>query len=162
MKRTDPYEKVWWRGHRFDQRTKSALEWAEKHYLAVAPKKRKPFRFGQGSYSDGTLSAGTHSGGGSVDIMFAGLPEKQQRGIVKWLRRAGFAAWARTGAGWENNEHAHAVLIGHRNLSPSAAQQVVAYKNKRDGLAGNNIDNAWRPKYHRRWNHRLRSPVIKR
>ncbi len=161
MNTTKPYDKITWRGHRFDRRTKSAIEWAEKHYLEVAPKVRKPFRIGQGSYSLGTLSAGTHAGGGAVDIMFAGLNKKQQRAVVKWLRKAGFAAWARTGPGWEGNEHAHAILIGHRNLDPAAEQQVIAYKNHRDGLVSNKVDNTWRPKRPRRWSHRQNRPVLK-
>lgn len=162
MSTTPPYEKVTWRGHKFDQRTKSAIKWVEQHYIAVAPKKRSALRIGQGSYSDGSLSAGTHSGGGAVDIMFAGLNEKQQRSVVKWMRRAGFAAWGRTGRGWEGNEHAHGILIGHKNLHPAAQAQVVAYKNRRDGLVSNNVDNTWRPRYWRRWNHRLNKPILKK
>lgn len=161
MNKTKPYEKITWRGHKFDRRTKSAIEWAEKHYVAIAPKKRSQFRIGQGSYSDGSLSAGTHSQGGAVDIMFAGLNKNQQRSIVKWLRKAGFAAWARTGPAWSGNEHAHGILIGHKNLDPAAASQVVAYNNHRDGLVSNAYDDSWRPKRPRRWNHRLNRPVLK-
>ena len=38
--------------------------------------------------------------------------------------------------------HIHAVLRGHRNLAPLAAQQVTAYDTHRDGLAGNGYENA--------------------
>ncbi len=161
MAKTDPYAKVTWRGHRFDQRTVSALKWAERRYIAVAPKKRGPWRIGQGSYSDGSLSAGTHSGGGAVDIMFAGLTRKQRRATVKWLRRAGFAAWSRVGPGWSpGNEHAHGILRGHRTASPEAKAQVVAYDAGRDGLVSNLIDREWRPKVKRRWSHRQNRPVL--
>lgn len=157
-----PYAKVQWRGVTVDQRTKSALKWAERRYLAVAPNKRKPWRFGQGSYNAGgvTASAGTHDGGGVVDIMFAGVPAKQRKATVKWLRKAGFAAWARTGPGWVGNEHAHAILRGHRNAHPAAKAQMIAYDNRRDGLAGNLADSTWRPKVKRRWSHRKNTPVL--
>jgi hypothetical protein len=155
-----PYGRRTWRGHQFDNRTVSALKWAEAKYRAVAPKKRAPWRIGQGSYSNGSLSAGTHSGGGAVDIMFAGLTKKQQRATVKWLRKAGFAAWARTGPGWVGNEHAHAILRGHRNAHPAAKAQVIAYDNRRDGLAGNLADSTWRPKVKRRWSHRKNRPIL--
>ena len=54
---TKPYARVQWRGVTVDQRTKSALKWAERRYLAVAPNKRKPWRFGQGSYNAGGVTA---------------------------------------------------------------------------------------------------------
>ena len=159
---TKPYARVQWRGVTVDQRTKSALKWAERRYLAVAPNKRKPWRFGQGSYNAGgvTASAGTHDGGGVVDIMFAGVPAKQRKATVKWLRRAGFAAWSRVGGAWSpGNEHAHAILPSRTNSSQAKAQ-VVAYRNGRDGLASNKPDREWRPKRPRRWSHRRNAPVL--
>ena len=161
VNKSDPYKRVQWRGVTLDERTKSALIWAEKHYLAVAPKKRKPWRIGQGSFSFAQASAGTHSKGGTLDIMFAGLTRKQRRATVKWLRRAGFAAWAREGAVWgANNDHCHAVLLGHRTLSLEAAKQTDSYRAHRDGLAGNAYDPTWRPKRPRRWSHRQNRPVL--
>ncbi len=161
VNKSAPYKRVQWRGVTLDERTKSALIWAEKHYIAVAPKKRGPWRIGQGSYSDGSLSAGTHSGGGAVDIMFAGLTRKQRRATVKWLRRAGFAAWSRVGPGWSpGNEHAHGILRGHRNAHPAAKSQVVAYDNRRDGLVSNLPDREWRPKRKRRWSNKQNKPIL--
>ena len=156
-----PYAKVQFRGVTLDQRTKSALLFAERHYTDAAPRKRSPWRLGQGSYSDGSMSGGTHLGGGVVDIMFAGLNAKQRKATVRWLRKAGFAAWAREGAAWgTNNDHCHAVLLGHRNLSPAAKQQTDAYRAGRDGLAGNAPDHTWRPRRPRRWSHRKNRPMI--
>lgn len=157
-----PYTKVTWRGVTLDNRTKSALVWAEKRYLAKAPKKRKPFRFAQGSYSNGSLSGSTHMGGGAVDIMFAEVNKKQRRAILKWMRRAGFAAWRREGAVWgTNNDHLHSILLGHKTASSAAKDQMVSYQNHRDGLAGNRYDSSPRPKRPRRWSHRQNKPVIK-
>ena len=164
VNKSDPYKRRDYRGVTLDNRTISALDWAEKRYLAVAPKKRKPFRLGQGSYNKGGVSgsAGTHDGGGVFDVMFAGLNAKQRRGVVKWLRRAGFAAWAREGAVWgTNNDHCHAILLGHKTASAPAKSQMDSYRAHRDGLAGNRYDSSWRPKRLRRWSHRQNRPVIK-
>ena len=161
VNKSDPYKRVAFRGVTLDERTKSALLWAERRYIKVAPKKRKPWRLGQGSYSAGSLSAGTHAGGGAVDIMFAGMPKKQQRATVRWLRRAGFAAWMRVGGTWSpGNEHAHAILRGHRTASPEAKAQVVAYDDGRDGLVTGYRDTFWRPRKPRRWSHKQGRPII--
>ncbi len=89
----------------------------------------------QGEYSNGSLSAGTHSGGGVVDL--AAGPGSQDE--VARLRRAGFAAWLRTPSeGFAY--HIHAVLMNSPNLSPAAQQQVVAFRNGRNGLANNGPD----------------------
>ena len=161
MSKTDPYKRVAFRGVTLDERTLSALRWAERKYIAVAPKRRKPWRLGQGSYSQGSLSAGTHAGGGAVDIMFAGLTKKQQRATTKWLRRAGFAAWSRVGPGWSpGNEHAHGILRGHRTASPQAKAQVVAYDAGRDGLVSNLPDREWRPKKKRRFSYIQGKPIL--
>lgn len=160
---SDPYKKRTFRGVTLENRTISALRWAEKNYLAVAPKKRSPWRLGQGSFSQGTLSAGTHSKGGTLDIMFAGLNAKQRKATVKWLRKAGFAAWAREGNAWGangSNDHCHAVLLGHRTLSVEAMKQTDSYLSHRDGLAGNNYDKTWRPKPKPPfWSHKQNRPI---
>lgn len=159
---TKPYKRVTFRGHTLDNRTKSALLWAEAKYRAKAPNKRAKWRIGQGSYADGSMSAGTHSRGGAVDIMFAGVSPKQRKATVKWLRRAGFAAWAREGAAWgTNNDHVHAVLLGHRTLSVEAMKQTDSYRAHRDGLAGNGWDDTPRPPVPRRWSHRKNRPIRK-
>lgn len=161
VNKTDPYKRVAFRGVTLDERTKSALLWAERRYIKVAPRKRKPWRLGQGSYSAGSLSAGTHAGGGAIDLMFAGMSKKQQRATVRWLRRAGFAAWMRVGGTWSpGNEHAHAILRGHRTASPAAQQQVAAYDAGRDGLVSNLPDREWRPKKPRRFSYIQGKPIL--
>ncbi|GHG09683.1 transglycosylase SLT domain-containing protein [Streptomyces hydrogenans] len=77
----------------------------------------------QGEYSDGALSAGTHSGAGVVDLPYS-------EATLQALLANGFAAWARVGGSWAGNEHIHAVQIGNPGLSPQAAWQV------QDFLAG--------------------------
>lgn len=133
---SDAYEVITWRGHRFDRMTVQAIEAAEK----LAGYK---FVVTQGSYNGGKVaqSGGTHDGGGAVDFDNAPLPSHQ----VRCLRRVGFAAWVRTPDQGDWGTHVHAVLIGNAKLSPSAARQVEAYKNHRDGLRSNAPDPTWHP-----------------
>lgn len=159
--KSDPYKRRMYRGVSLDNRSISALEWAEKRYLAVAPRKRKAFTLAQGSYSASVgASAGTHDGGGAIDIGAYTMTDKQRRAAVKWLRRAGWAAWFRPAAPGVWGPHIHAILRGHRTASPGAKAQVIAYDNGRDGLAGNGPDRAWRPKRPRRWSHKQGRPII--
>ncbi|MEU3149076.1 transglycosylase SLT domain-containing protein [Streptomyces griseus] len=82
----------------------------------------------QGEYSHGSKSAGTHAGGGVVDI------SSTSSAVVARLRAAGFAAWARTGPAWAGNEHIHAVLMNHPALSGPARAQVASFKAGGNGL----------------------------
>ena len=159
VNKTKPYHRLWWRGVQVDERTKSAIIWAEKGYIAKAPKKRKAWSITQGSYNAGGVaaSAGTHDEGGVVDLSIRGMSRKQIDGMVKWLRKAGFAAWFRN---WPGNEHVHAVLMGHKNASNGAKQQMRSYEAGRDGLAANLLDSTWRPKPLPRWSHRRNTPYV--
>lgn len=162
VNRSDQYARRVWRGFEFDNRTISALEWTEKHYLRFGFRRQR-VRFGQGSYSDAALSAGTHSGGGAVDVMFVGVPDRHRRAWNRWARRAGFGGWPRLYPQWEkNNEHWHGILLGHRTASPEAKAQMASYRAGRDGLVGNLLDKYWRPPHERRWSHRLNRPVVRR
>lgn len=91
----------------------------------------------QGSYNKGVgASAGTHDGGGVVDL----APFEHER-KVRVLRRVGFAAWYRPERPGVWPAHIHAVLIGNRKLSPAAQDQVQEYLDGYDGLAGDGLDN---------------------
>lgn len=137
-----PYELTQERGHTLDQLTNYALYAAERR-LGFKP---GALTVVQGSYNGGTnavaKSAGTHDGGGAVDLTAQGWEQK-----VHALRAVGFAAWHRPlnwdGAG--GSEHVHAILIGNAKLSPSAARQVTQYRNHTNGLANFGPDNTWHP-----------------
>lgn len=110
----------------------------------------------QGSYHKGvSASAGTHDGGGVVDVNVAGLSSSRLFTLVGALRRAGFAAWRRTPAEGFDSYHIHACAIGDAQMAPLAKQQVHAYFNGRNGLAGNGPDDytggrpfpSWAAKY---------------
>jgi hypothetical protein len=98
-----------------------------------------PFALTQGSYSTGvSASAGTHDGGGVVDINTNGL---NVNATLLALRRAGFAAWYRSPSeGFA--PHIHACAIGDREMSSGARSQVAAYFAGRNGLANNRADTA--------------------
>lgn len=125
-----PYDLTTHDGRRVDWLTHAALSTAEQRLgydLTIT----------QGSYNAGAVSAsaGTHDGGGVVDL----APYDHVR-KVRELRRVGFAAWYRPAIPGLWPAHIHAVLIGNRKLAPSARAQVSAYLAGRDGLAGNGPD----------------------
>ncbi|GGR52083.1 hypothetical protein GCM10010282_51360 [Streptomyces roseolus] len=79
----------------------------------------------QGPYSDGSLSAGTHTGGGVVDVPVSAFDA---------MIAAGFIGWIRSGPAWAGNEHAHMILPGAPDLSPQARWQVQDYYAGGSGL----------------------------
>lgn len=124
------YTRVQVDGKTVNQRTKDMLNTA-KTLSGIN------FTLSQGSYNAGgvSASAGTHDGGGVVDIASTSTV------LLRALRQAGFAAWIRTPAeGFAY--HTHAVAIGDKELSPSAKNQITSYYNGRDGLAKNGPDTA--------------------
>lgn len=126
----DPYEIILRDGKKVDRMTVAALQLAEKRLgygLTIV----------QGSYNAGRVaaSAGTHDGGGVVDLM----PWDWRRKVIA-LRAVGFAAWYRPAIPGLWSAHIHAVLIGHPRLAPSAGRQVTDYLDRRNGLKGNGLD----------------------
>lgn len=91
----------------------------------------------QGSYQPSgggdEKSAGTHDGGGVVDLRWCG-----HTACVGHLRRAGMAAWHRQPPSFDH--HFHAVVIGHPLLAPAARDQVIDYLYGRNGLANDGAD----------------------
>lgn len=55
-----------------------------------------------------STSAGTHLGGGAIDIRVVDAPSRTSA-RVDALRTVGFAAWFRN---WEGNQHIHAIAVG--------------------------------------------------
>ncbi|HET9139042.1 peptidoglycan-binding protein [Actinophytocola sp.] len=95
----------------------------------------------QGSYtSDNPDSAGTHDGGGVVDIRVINLTTTQRWELVRALRTVGFAAWLRTPSdGFAY--HIHANAISDPDMSRTGRDQVNDYYFGRNGLANNAADN---------------------
>lgn len=96
----------------------------------------------QGSYNSSVgASAGTHDGGGAVDLSVHGLGSLSSKKYhVKQGRLAGFAAWYRPTISGLWSEHIHAIAIGDDEMSSGARTQVIEYYNGDDGLAGSGND----------------------
>lgn len=128
--------RTFYHGHLLNQRTVDMLKRAEKRLgrnLVVL----------QGSYHSGvSASAGTHDGGGAVDVS----PTSNPREVVKQLRASGFAAWHRLPSQGPWVEHIHAIAIKDAELSSGARFQVSEYYAGRNGLANRGPDPG--PKVH--------------
>lgn len=129
------------RGVRVNERTKTLIERAE--FIMENKLGHKDFQFSisQGSFSSSVgASAGTHDGGGALDIRTSGLPKKTVDDMVKAMRQAGFAAWSR-GRGFDSfTPHIHAIAIGDASSSSGAKNQVAEYGRGGDGLVGSQLD----------------------
>ena len=100
-----------------------------------------PVRLDQGSYSTSDpTSAGTHAGGGAVDINVDGWSAARRRTVTGVLRSLGFAAWLRSPAEGDWPWHIHAVAISDPDLAPEAQAQVGDYYLGRNGLKNNGPD----------------------
>jgi hypothetical protein len=125
-----------WSGKTVNQRTRNMLASADA---------KVPFSLvvTQGSYNAGGVaaSAGTHDGGGAVDISVSALSTTQRWQAVAALRTVGFAAWLRTPGQGDWPYHIHAIAIGDTDLASGARNQVADYYVGRNGLASHAADN---------------------
>jgi peptidoglycan hydrolase-like protein with peptidoglycan-binding domain len=96
----------------------------------------------QGSYNPGgdPTSAGTHDGGGVVDIAVDGMTASTRTAVAKVLRQVGFAAWVRNPSQGDWPWHIHAVAISDTDLSTQAQNQVGDYYLGMNGLANQGAD----------------------
>jgi peptidoglycan hydrolase-like protein with peptidoglycan-binding domain len=96
----------------------------------------------QGSYNPGgdPSSAGTHDGGGVVDINVDGMSTATKTAVVKALRQVGFAAWARNPSQGDWPYHIHAAAISDTDLSSQAQHQTGDYYLGKNGLANRAAD----------------------
>ncbi|MFB9723444.1 peptidoglycan-binding domain-containing protein [Planobispora longispora] len=96
----------------------------------------------QGSYNPGgdPTSAGTHDGGGVVDISVEGMNPATRAAAVRALRSVGFAAWTRNPRQGDWPWHIHAAAISDTDLSSQAQHQVGDYYLGLNGLAGRGPD----------------------
>jgi peptidoglycan hydrolase-like protein with peptidoglycan-binding domain len=135
------YHHVNFRGVTVNKRTEEMLKRAE--YIMQHKYGHTNFHMelSQGSYHQGVgASAGTHDGGGTVDVRTRGHSRAEVDDMVKAMRQAGFAAWSR-GRGHDNfAPHIHAVALGDRDTSASARSQIPDYAAGRNGLANNARD----------------------
>lgn len=107
----------------------------------------------QGSYSPGEdpTSAGTHDGGGAVDVNVDGMTGTERTETVTALRRVGFAAWLRDPSQDDWPWHIHGVAINDPDLSSPAQHQVGDYYLGKNGLADEGPDDGPEVKPIRSW-----------
>ncbi|WP_405056957.1 peptidoglycan-binding protein [Kribbella sp. NBC_01505] len=112
-----------------------------------------PLVITQGGYNKGGVeaSAGTHDGGGALDIRITNLTKAQIAEAVRRLRQVGFAAWHRTPAQGNWVGHIHCIAVGCKSLSAGARAQAVAYKNGKNGLKNNRKDDGDQLYVHNTW-----------
>lgn len=150
-----PQDRVKFRGVTLNRRTKRAFLWAEKRAGFTLP-------IAQGSYNTGVAaSAGTHDGGGAIDVGAAGMSKERRIKAVHALKDAGFAAWYRPPIDGLWGPHIHCILFGDKELAWLAKDQLKAFDQGRDGLAGNQLDPTYRPVGGRKWGWLLNRPVAR-
>ncbi|MBP2708193.1 peptidoglycan-binding protein [Microbispora sp. RL4-1S] len=122
-------------GFVIDTRTRSMLAEAERLL-------GRDLELLQGSYNPGgdPTSAGTHDGGGVVDISVEGMNSAARTEAVRALRRVGFAAWLRSPDQADWPWHIHAAAINDTDLSSQAQHQIGDYYLGRNGLSGRGSD----------------------
>ncbi|KJK51688.1 peptidoglycan-binding protein [Lentzea aerocolonigenes] len=96
----------------------------------------------QGSYNPGgdPTSAGTHDGGGVVDINVDGMSADTRTSVARALRQVGFAAWVRSPSQGQWPWHIHAVAINDTDQATQAQNQVGDYYLGFNGLANHRPD----------------------
>lgn len=141
------YDKVAWRGVMLTARQRNALRWAERKVQKKYP--GLTLLPAQGSWANGSLSAGTHTGAGAVDVRTVMLTKDQRIAVVRALKDAGQAAWYRpyNWDGAKGGEHIHCLDIGGQNgMATGAKNQIRSFDQGKDGLRSNKPDNTYRPK----------------
>lgn len=137
------YDRVRFRGVLVNKRTRQLVRRAEGIMREHFDHEDFRFDFSQGSYNRSvSASAGTHDGGGALDIRTRGHRKKVVDHMVQSLRMAGFAAWSR-GRGHDSfggSPHLHAIAIGDRELASIARGQVTDFARGRNGLRGHARD----------------------
>ncbi|MGW4809717.1 peptidoglycan-binding domain-containing protein [Kitasatospora sp. NPDC004272] len=122
-------------GYTIDTRTQKMLTEAER-LLGFS------LTLDQGSYNPGgdPTSAGTHDGGGVVDVNVDGMTSTTRTAVAKALRQVGFAAWVRNPTQGDWPWHIHAAAINDTDLSTQAQNQTGDYYLGLNGLANHAAD----------------------
>lgn len=150
---------VWWRGVKITARMRAMLRWAEAEFQKKYP--GVSIIATQGSWSNGSLSGGTHSGAGAVDLRSWHYTDAQRNYLLRCLKRAGFAVWFRP-YNWDGNEggeHLHALDKVKTGMDSGARWQVDQYKAGRSGLRSNLRDTSYRAPGDPVWNYSKGQPV---
>ena len=127
--------RVQWRGVTLDQRTSKMMDEVVKLCKDI---KIDPT---QGSYSKSVgASAGTHDGGGAIDLSLSGLSAFEILKIVSSMRTVGFAAWHRRAGEGPWSDHVHGIAVNCPDSTAVAKRQVTALRKGKNGLANGKKD----------------------
>ncbi|WP_367138938.1 peptidoglycan-binding protein [Saccharothrix sp. HUAS TT1] len=145
--------RVTYRAALMNTRTKAMLVEAERllgRSLAIT----------QGSYNPGGVpgSAGTHDGGGALDVSVSGMTATTRTTVARVLRQVGFAAWVRTPAQGDWGYHIHAIALGDPDQATGARNQAGDYYLGFNGLANRAPDDGPAVSPKRTWEEYQRSP----
>jgi peptidoglycan hydrolase-like protein with peptidoglycan-binding domain len=130
-------------GARIDTGGGIVINTRTKAMLAAADKiLGRTLTLSQGSYNPGgdPTSAGTHDGGGVVDVSVTGMSAAYRTTVAKALRTVGFAAWIRNPSQADWPWHIHAAAINDTDLSSEAQHQIGDYYLGLNGLADRGPD----------------------
>jgi peptidoglycan hydrolase-like protein with peptidoglycan-binding domain len=96
----------------------------------------------QGSYNPGGVgaSAGTHDGGGALDVSVEGMTAATRTNVALNLRKVGFAAWVRNPDQGDWGWHIHAIALADPDQSTGAQHQSGDYYLGMNGLANRGSD----------------------
>ena len=130
-----PGSKVQRDGYVVNTRTQAMLTEAERLL-------DRRLKLDQGSYNPGgdPTSAGTHDGGGVVDINVDGMSAATRTAVARVLRQVGFAAWVRSPSQGQWPWHIHAVAINDTDQATQAQNQVGDYYLGMNGLGNRHPD----------------------
>ncbi|MCX4471816.1 peptidoglycan-binding protein [Micromonospora sp. NBC_01655] len=129
-----PGSAVAFRGAQVNTRTRAMLLEAERLL-------GRQLTISQGSYSTSDpTSAGTHDGGGVLDLSVDGMSSTYRTTVVRQLRQVGFAAWLRTPSQGNWPYHVHAVALADTDQSAPAQHQAGDYYLGLNGLADRGAD----------------------
>ncbi|ONI80855.1 peptidoglycan-binding protein [Saccharothrix sp. ALI-22-I] len=144
--------KVTYHGKLMNTRTKAMLVEAER-LLGMS------LGVTQGSYNPGGVagSAGTHDGGGALDISVSGMTTTTRTNVARVMRQVGFAAWVRTPAQGDWGYHIHAIALADPDLSSGARNQAGDYYLGYNGLANRGADDGPAVSPKRTWEEYQRS-----
>jgi peptidoglycan hydrolase-like protein with peptidoglycan-binding domain len=89
-------------------------------------------------------SAGTHAGGGAIDVSVSRGGCGAPSAVVNALTKVGFAAWYRHTGSYVNNKHIHAIAISDLDMATEPAfpgvfdsrEQIADWAQGKDGLSG--------------------------
>lgn len=141
---TSAYDHLSVEGETINRRTLAYYRQVQKIYGLLGG--TGTIRLVQGSFSNGSLSGGTHRGGGAMDLMLSIETSSNYKKLEKASRMCMGAGFYRTPAdGFD--PHCHIIVLGDKTMSDAAAKQVIDYHKGLNALASHlrEPSTKWRP-----------------